>query len=175
MTGVQTCALPIYVRPLVAALAGEHFETADLLRDNGADLDARGQFRTNPLHAAAHYGNLEVARVLIEYDPTAIHARDSNESTPLHWAVRRPYFEGGPVARLLLAHRADINAQTNIGRTPLHWASSWGVLEIVRLLLEHGADVEVKNNNGETALQELEAAEGVHDEVVKLLREHGTK
>jgi hypothetical protein len=28
-----------YVRPLVAALAGEHFQTADLLRHNGADLE----------------------------------------------------------------------------------------------------------------------------------------
>jgi Ankyrin repeats (3 copies)/Ankyrin repeats (many copies) len=164
-----------YVRPLVAALAGEHFETADLLRDNGADLDARGQIRTNPLHAAAHYGNLEVARVLIEYDPAAIHARDSDKSTPLHWASIGLNVKGGPVVRLLLEHGADINAQTNIGRTPLHWASKWGVLEVVRLLLEHGADVEVKNNNGETALQELEAVGRVHDEVVKLLREHGTK
>jgi hypothetical protein len=32
-----------YVRPLVAALAGEHFQTADLLRHNGADLDGRGK------------------------------------------------------------------------------------------------------------------------------------
>jgi hypothetical protein len=35
-----------YVRPLAAALAGEHFQTADLLRRNGAlaDLDLRGRF-----------------------------------------------------------------------------------------------------------------------------------
>src|SRR6266849_3538425 len=38
-----------YLRPLVAALAGEHFQTADLLRLNGADLDVRGQFEGNPL------------------------------------------------------------------------------------------------------------------------------
>ncbi|KAF8494392.1 hypothetical protein F5888DRAFT_655820 [Russula emetica] len=40
-----------YVRPLVAALAGEHFQTADLLRHNGADLDVRadmGQIHCMP-------------------------------------------------------------------------------------------------------------------------------
>ena len=65
-----------YVRPLVAALAGEHFQTADLLRHNGADLDVRSDDGTNPLHGAAYSGNLEVVRKLIEYDPAYINARD---------------------------------------------------------------------------------------------------
>jgi ankyrin repeat protein len=64
-----------YVRPLLAALAGHHFQTADLLRHNGSDLDVRGQDGTNPLHAAAFSGNFEVARILIEYDPADIDAR----------------------------------------------------------------------------------------------------
>jgi hypothetical protein len=45
-----------YLRPLVAALAGKHFQTADLLRHNGADLDVRGRYGTSPLHAAAYSG-----------------------------------------------------------------------------------------------------------------------
>lgn len=56
---------------------------------------------------------------------------------------------------------------------PLHVASDWGKLEVVRQLLEHGADVEVKDNDGETALQ-CATDEG-YDEIMKLLREHGTK
>jgi hypothetical protein len=158
-----------YVRPLVAALAGEHFETADLLRHNGADLDVRGGNSMSPLHCAASSGNFKVARKLIEYDPAYINARNDVEATPLHCAS----IGSQAVVRLLLEHGADINAQTNIGRTPLHWASDWGALEAVRLLLEHGADVEVKNDNDKTALQE--AAESGCDEVVKLLREHGSK
>ena len=42
-----------YVRPLVAASAGGHFRTADLLRRNGADLHVRGYYGKIPLHAAA--------------------------------------------------------------------------------------------------------------------------
>ena len=162
-----------YVRPLVAALAGEHFQTADLLRHNGADPNVRGLLGRNPLHAAAHSGNFEVARILIEYDSTYINARDEVGLTPLLWASEGFSFKGGSAVRLLLEHGADINAQNHIGWTSLHWASINGALEVVRLLLEHGADVQVKNNSGWTALQV--AAWYGHDEIVKLLREQGAE
>jgi ankyrin repeat protein len=159
-----------YVRPLVAALAGEHFQTADLLRLNGADRDARGLNGKIPLHGAADSGNFKVVRILIEYDPAYLNARDGLGRTPLFLASRR---RNGSVLRLLLEHGADINVQDEDGWTPLYLASYNGALEVVRLLLEHSADVEVKDMSGETALQK--AAEHGHDEVVKLLREHGAK
>jgi ankyrin repeat protein len=162
-----------YVRPLVAALAGEHFQTADLLRHNGADPDVRGRSGTNPLHAAAYSGNLEVVRILIEYHPTDINARDEYGWTPLHDVSRGRYSKDGSVVRLLLEHGADINAQDQTGWTPLHMASYKGALEVVHLLLEHGADVEAKDNDGKTALQV--AADRGRDEVVKFLREHRAK
>ena len=161
------------VRPLIAALAGEHFQTADLLRHNGADLDVRGQDGRNPLHGAAFSGKLEVVRILIEYNPAYIDARDEQGETPLHWATTGDNFKDGSVLRLLLEHGADINAQGQTGRTPLHVASQFGAQEVVRVLLKHGADVELKMNGGSTALQE--AAQFRRDEVVKLLREHGAK
>jgi ankyrin repeat protein len=163
----------IYVRPLVAALAGEHFQTADLLRHNGADLDVRGDNGTNPLHGAAFSGNLEVVRILIEYDPAYINARNVYGSTPLLWASEGRNSKDGSVVRSLLEHGADINAQNVYGEIPLHEASLYGALEVVRLLLEHGADVEAKDVKGKTALQV--AADRGHDEVMKLLREHGAK
>jgi hypothetical protein len=164
-----------YVRPLVATLAGGHFQTADLLRHNGADLDpdVRGEYGRNPLHAAVFSGNLEVVRILIEYDPANINARDLGGWTPFHWISEGHNFKDGSVLRLLLEHDADINVQNNNDWTPLHLASINGVLEVVRVLLEHGADVEAVNNNGKTAFQ-VAAKEG-QDEVVEFLREHGAK
>jgi hypothetical protein len=163
-----------YARPLVAALAGEHFRTADLLRRNGADLNVRGRNERSPLHAAAFSGKPEVVRKLIEYDPAGIHARDEKEQTPLHWASIGHNFEDGSVLRLLLEHGADINARSDRGRTPLHVATTNRSLGVLCLLLEHGgADVEAKSNKGETALQE--AAIRRNDEIVKLLREYGAK
>ena len=93
-----------YVRPLVAALAGEHFQTADLLRHNGADLDVRGKHGRSPLHGAADSGNLEVVRILIEYDPTDINARDVGRWTPLLMACEGRNSKDGSVFRLLLEH-----------------------------------------------------------------------
>ena len=162
-----------YVRPLVAALAGEHFQTADLLRHSGADLDIRGQYGRNPLHAAAWSGNLEVIRILIEYNPADINAGDVYGYTPLIRASSPHNLKDGSVHQLLLEHGADINTQNLFGATSLYNASYFGALEVVRVLLEHGADVEVKHNVGKTALQR--AAEGRYDEVVKLLREYGAK
>jgi hypothetical protein len=162
-----------YVRPLVAALAGEHFQTADLLRHNGADLDVRGWEGRNPLHAAAYSGNFEVVRILIEYDPAYINARDDGGETPLHWASRSYSSKCGSDLRLLLEHGAVINVQDQDGWTPLQVASDFGALEVVRLLLEHGADVEAKKNDGQTALQ-VAANEGSY-EIEKFLREHGAK
>ena len=101
-----------YVRPLMAALAGEHFQTADLLRHNGADPDVRDGYGRSPLHVAALSGNLEVVRILIKYAPTNINARDEDGSTPLFWALKGRYFKDGSVLRLLLEHGADINAQS---------------------------------------------------------------
>jgi hypothetical protein len=162
-----------YVRPLVAALAGEHFRTADLLRHNGADLDVRGNNGRTPLHAAAYSGNFEMSRILIEYNPAAINARTGYGTTPLIWVSEGHNFKDGSILRLLLQHGADINAQNQGGRTSLHLASFFGALEVVHLLLEHGADVEVKNNDGKTALQF--AAKQGHDKIVKFLREHGAE
>ena len=99
-----------YVRPLVAALTGEHFQTADLLRRNGANLhDVRGDYGTKPLHAAAGSGNIEMVRILIEYDPAHVNVMDDTRSTPLHWASDGYNSNCDAVIRLLLEHGADIN------------------------------------------------------------------
>jgi hypothetical protein len=161
-----------YKRPLVAALAGEHFQTADLLRHNGANLDVRGWNEHTPFNAATRSGNFEVARKLVEYDPSYINDGEVDGWTPLFWS-RVHNFKDDSFLQLLLDHGADINVQEKRGRTPLHVASGFGALEVVRLLLEHGADVEQKDNEGKTALQV--AAGTRRDEIVELLREHGAK
>jgi len=169
-----------YKRPLVAALAGDHFQAADLLHHNGADLHFRGRWENAPLHPAAYTGNLEVVQKLIEYDPAYINARDMFEYTPLLCASGGLHFKDSSTFRLLLEHGADINVQEEDGWTPLHVASRYGALEVMRLLLEHGVDVEAKDKTGKTPLQcTVTSDEGVDldrlDEVVKLLREHGAK
>jgi ankyrin repeat protein len=134
-------------------LAGGHFQTADLLRHNGANPHVQGYRKTIPLHSAAYYEDFEVVQKLIEYDAD-IDARDEDGWTPLSWASRGRYFKDGSVLRLLLERGADVNSRADDdGCTPLHRASEHSALEIVRLLLEHGADIEAVNRDGKTALQ----------------------
>ena len=171
-----------YKRPLIAALAGEHFQTADLLHHNGADPHIQGYTTTIPLHSAAYYEKIEVVQKLLEYDAD-IDVRDEDGWTPLYWASSGYHFKDGSVLRLLLERGADVNARANDGMTPLHRASRTGALEVVRLLLEHGADVESVSVDGETALQVVGAGrtdyrkgdEGQCDKIRRLLVEHGAK
>ena len=43
------------------------------------------------------------------------------------------------VAELLIASGAEVNAKSDLGRTPLNWAAERENTETVELLLEHGA------------------------------------
>ena len=72
-------------------------------------------------------------------------------------------------ARRLLELGADPNIYRN--STPLHQASSCGLLEVVRLLLSYGAKVNVKDKEGKTPFQ-VAASKG-HHEITELLLEHG--
>jgi Ankyrin repeats (3 copies) len=153
------------MRPILAALARGHFETADLLRHNGADPHIRGVEKNTPLHSAVNCADIKLVQKLLEYDAD-INAVNEYGSTPLQWASRGLYM-GDATLRLLLKHGADVNARDEDGSTPLHEASKYGELEVARLLLEYGADVEAKDNSGRTA---SEVGSG-YDEFVKFLRE----
>jgi cytohesin len=56
---------------------------------------------------------------IIQADPTWVGKRDKDQRTPLHLAAR---FGFGDVVRWLLAHGADINATASNCSTPLHFA-----------------------------------------------------
>ena len=159
------------IRPLLAALEGKHFRTADLLRYHGADPHVLGDQMTTPLHSAAYYGHLEVVQKLIEYDAD-VNAKDQDGETPFYYVSEGIPPKDCSVHRLLLELGADVNVRAEDGSTPLHFALDTGArLEVIRLLLESGADVKAKDNNGKTALQ-LAEGRGGKDEVVKLLLEH---
>ncbi|KAF7139698.1 hypothetical protein CNMCM5793_007395 [Aspergillus hiratsukae] len=49
-------------------------------------------------------------------------------------------------------HTADLNAQDDMGMTPLHWAALKDDVDAVSALLAAGADVTIRNKRGKTAL-----------------------
>jgi cytohesin len=168
-----------FVTPLIAALAGEHFQTAKLLHDNGADPNVRGYEETTPLQSAAYYGAFEMVQILLKYKAD-VHAMKNEGQTALHFASqgyddgrRRPDLAVllSNVIRLLLEHGADVNARMNDYSTPLHIAARIGRVEAIRVLLELGADVNARKIDDTTTLHE--AARSWVVEAIRVLLEHG--
>ena len=168
-----------YVTPLVAAMAGRHFQIVEHLRQNGADVNVRRDDGETPLLSAASFGDLEIVQALLEYK-VDVNARGYDSWTPMHCVSGGSHFPATPhngpqllpnVARILLEHGADVNTRANDGRTPLHVAANSGRVEVVRVLLEYGANVGAEDNKGRTAFQIASA--GRNDEIMKLLSEHG--
>ena len=70
-----------------------------------------------------------------------------------------------------LATGADVNAKTEFGWTPLHFATEWGQKEVAELLIAKGADVNAKDEDRNTPLH-LAALFG-RKEVIELLIANG--
>ncbi|KAK3593652.1 hypothetical protein CHS0354_025541 [Potamilus streckersoni] len=119
-----------------------------------------------PLHIAAHYGNVNVATLLIQKGADVnFHAK--NNITPLHVAAR---WGKANMVTLLLDNKAVIDEKTKDGLTPLHCAARSGHENVVDLLLERGAPYQSKTKNGLTPLHV--AAQGDHMDCARLLLYH---
>ena len=75
------------------------------------------------------------------------------------------------IVSLLLKGGAEVNAASSDGRTPLHFAATFGCLPIAGILLRHGADVKARSASGKTPLHH--AATFGDDRLVELLLVNG--
>lgn len=103
----------------------------------------------NCMHYAVDGNDLDTVRFLIGVSPRLLNSRDVRGLTPLHVAC----WNGHPgMVRLLVLEGADIEAKTNWGETPLHYAVTQGrSLAVVKVLVASGADIEAVDKLGRTA------------------------
>ncbi len=160
--------------PLHQALRGvydylndRYFDVICFLLEHGADVDAQDRHHSTPLHRACYEGCITAAQLLLEYGANT-HVRNDDGQTPLYEALGRR--NGYVLVKLLLAHSADANTQDNHQWTPLHFASSKGLLAVAWILLEHGASVDLPNEEGQTPIH-LAAKHG-HPKMIQLLLDH---
>ncbi|XP_063817860.1 ankyrin-3 isoform X20 [Pseudophryne corroboree] len=149
-------------------------KAAALLLQNDHNADVESKVMVNrttesgftPLHIAAHYGNINVATLLISRG-AAVDFTARNDITPLHVASKRG---NGNMVKLLLDRGSKIDAKTRDGLTPLHCGARSGHEQVVEMLLDRGAPILSKTKNGLSPLHM--ATQGDHLNCVQLLLLH---
>ncbi|XP_008294394.1 ankyrin repeat and SOCS box protein 2-like [Stegastes partitus] len=149
--------------PLLVAVGKLQLQCAEVLLDNGADLDIMNNDKETPLYKACERNNPAMVAMLLNHG-AAVNTRCIMGWTALQEAVGRNNVE---ICEMLLKAGAKLNLTNMYGIAPLFTAAQTGQLATLRLLLKHGADLNSQAADGATAL--YEAAKNGHEEVVEFL------
>jgi len=99
----------------------------------------------------------KIVEALLEHGAAKTIDTPLNENaTVLHRSMSTHTEYDPELVKLFVENKADINAKTSYGDTPLHYAAQLSPTvsdDICRYLIENGADQEAKNNSGETPFQ----------------------
>ncbi|HZM95881.1 MAG TPA: ankyrin repeat domain-containing protein [Vicinamibacterales bacterium] len=138
----------------LASYAGNAKSLKRLLAAGGKLDDAMvaiGTSRTTPMLGAFKFGDIEVARTLLDLGAPVDFA-DGNGITMLGRAALNNDIE---MARLLISRGAAVNVVDKLGMTPLLWAANidFGDAAMIELLLQSGANAGVRNKDGLTPLE----------------------
>jgi len=121
---------------------------------------ARSETLQTPLQTAAHEGNMEIVKLLLDRLPVmAINETDTESWTCLHYAANASYFG---VCERILSHGIDVARQTDCGNTALHFlARKFQIrsetyashIQLISLIVSRCPDiVNIQNKRGETPL-----------------------
>ena len=173
--GHRTLDHDLYVnaitRGLAEAVCDNNPVLVRILVGGKPDLNRRGVgsllSSLTPLYHASYRGYVEIVAILIEAgaDCRAKDEKGLSSMEPIHAG-----FDNIDVLRLFLTKdsKADINAPTADGTTPLILAARHGYESCIDALLQHGADVWRKTKYGNTAIA-IAIANGYHNIATKLL------
>jgi ankyrin repeat protein len=132
--------------------------------DYQVDLYKYNKKGKNILHIACKYGNLDIVKLILKYNPEIdMQTLYNNQphQTALHIAIEYQHFD---IIKLLLEYYAEINLGDHYKRSPLYYVSpgKYGNQKIFELLLKYGANIDFKfkgktllyqavyDNNGDT-------------------------
>ena len=166
----------VYGTALAAAAKHGDLTLVQLLLDEGANVNAKHGLYGTALHQAVVHRHEAVISRLLEYGAKIEFQTSRGPRSALHRAM-----SNGNVAivRLLLAHKANINATSEVlvngeihsNITPCEVAAGMGHEVILKLLLQRGADINA--GKGQAALRI--AKRFGHERIVDLLHEYGAR
>jgi uncharacterized protein len=135
--------------PMISA-AQNDFRMLKILRDGGADLDARDQAGMNTVMHAANGGYAESLEFLLS-GKADIWARSFDTfSDSLLLAARNG--KSARAVELILQYGASANVADKDGNSPLILAVLAGNIEMVETILKYYPKLDMFNDKGETAL-----------------------
>jgi ankyrin repeat protein len=167
-----------WMTPLMFAAREDDIESARILIQHGADVNALGGDGKDSLELALFNGSYDVASLLVDSHAN-VNRADAQRFTPLFWVVDRRNMETAPnfpwmvttdplpLIKKLLDAGADPNALVNntprarmregspriVFATAIMRAAFAGDLELVKLLRAHGADYRIESKDRETTLE----------------------
>ena len=160
-----------------AAAIGDRARVLAALDPRPEQLDTYSPEGFTPLALAAHFGHLEVMRLLIDRGADVNRVATHRIGvTPLHAALFGRQVEA---ALLLVERGADVtlarggSGLKRAGWTALHYAADMGFRTLVQPLLDRGADPSRRDEEGKTP---LDVAIDTHNhDIVEALRSRGVK
>lgn len=141
----------------------------------GTGVNQKNSYGNPILHHAVSVGNAEMVELLISKGAD-VNLKGQFDRVALHYANKKG------MAKILLAHHAIVDAPTNYGETPLHWAAQGvngfgkqvDLIEFSETLIANGADVNKKTGEGRSYRTPLSyAAEANNLPVARVLLAHG--
>lgn len=139
--------------PLWRAAADNNYEIAELLINNGADVNQGTKVSSSQSTAIAipcQEGYLEIVELLVKNGANVNHA-GFRDFTPIRIAAMNDHLE---IVKYLAANDANIDKKAMDGATPLEHAASKGHFEIVKFLVEQGANINNKDKEGDFPIGE---------------------
>lgn len=120
--------------PLIIAVGNSYIDTAKILIENGANINAVDFEGWSALSYAVNNGDIEIAKLLLENK-----AKIKDE---LLIAIKSPIVESRiNMMKLLIDNKANINYTDENGFTPLNIAIESGDMELTKFLIKNGANV----------------------------------
>ena len=139
--------------------------TVKSLLQRGFDANSRDPNGQHALYLALQEPSLKVVSALLDWDKTKVESRNAADESPLMLASLKGIL---PVVAKLVEKGADVNKP---GWAPLHYAATFGHIDVMNLLLENHAYIDAASPNGSTPL--MMAALYGSASAVKLLLEAG--